>query len=302
MNTLKRVSLEEEFKKNPELKQEDLDNLMDWYSKQPHFPQNVSKLDLVVFLHSNYYRLEPTKTTIENFLTCRTHVPEFFANRDPLGSKELRLIMGTLLVVPLEQKTPEGYGVIYSRLINYEPERFVYNDGMRLFNMIADLWALQNGTMKGHVLICDIVGVQMVHALRISPIGVKKYLYYLQEAVPIRLKALHFMNTTSVMDFILGLMKPFMKKELMDSLFLHNTLKSLEKHIPLEILPNEAGGKAGPMMDIYDKVLKNVEANRDFYLEEEATMRVNETLRPGKAKSASDLFGIEGSFKKLDID
>lgn len=85
-------------------------------------------------------------------------------------------------------------------------------------------------------------------------------------------------------------------------LYLHNTLDSLKKHLPIEILPNEAGGKAGPMMELYDKVLKNMEENREFFLEEEASLRVNEALRPGKAKSASDLFGIEGTFKKLDID
>ena len=95
MNTIKRVPIEEEFKRNPELKEEDLQHLRDWCSKQPHFPE-IGDNELIIFLHSNYYRLEPTKVTIENFLTCRTHVPEFFSNRDPLGSKELRTAMGTL--------------------------------------------------------------------------------------------------------------------------------------------------------------------------------------------------------------
>lgn len=96
METVKRVTLEEEFKRNPELKKEELQSLRDWYSKQPHLPQNVTDTELVLFLHSNYYRIEPTKTTIENFFTCRTHVPEFFSNRDPLGSKEIRMAIGTL--------------------------------------------------------------------------------------------------------------------------------------------------------------------------------------------------------------
>lgn len=87
---------------------------------------------------------------------------------------------------------------------------------MRLFNMIADLWLIAGGTMNGHILIVDIFGVQMVHALRLNPMGIKKYLFYLQEATPLRIKGLHFINTTPVMDFILNIMKPFLKKELMD--------------------------------------------------------------------------------------
>lgn len=83
---------------------------------------------------------------------------------------------------------------------------------------------------------------------------------------------------------------------------MHPNVDSLAKHLDVSILPDEAGGKAGPMMDDWNKITKHLEDNRQFFIEEEATMRVNEALRQGKAKSASDLFGIEGSFKKLDID
>ena len=83
------ITLEEEFKKNPELKESDLQSLKEWCRKQPHLPE-VSDLDLVLFLHSNYYLMEPTKMTIDNFYTMRTHMPEFFTNRDVLKSKDLQ--------------------------------------------------------------------------------------------------------------------------------------------------------------------------------------------------------------------
>lgn len=112
--------------------------------------------------------------------------------------------------------TKEGYKIVYSRLIDYEPSHFVYNDTMKYFTMVTDLWLYREGSAKGHVIVIDMNRVTFAHAGRLSPMGIKKFLYYLQESIPIRLVGLHFINTNAVMDIILAMMKPFMKKELMD--------------------------------------------------------------------------------------
>jgi len=112
--------------------------------------------------------------------------------------------------------TKEGYKLVYTRLTDYEPSHFVYNDIMKYFSMVVDLWLYTEGTAKGHIIIIDMAGVTFAHAGRLNPIGIKKFLHYLQEAIPIRLKGMHFINTNAVMDIILSMMKPFMKKELMD--------------------------------------------------------------------------------------
>lgn len=301
MSTFKSVSFEEELKKNSELKKDDVQMLREWCAKQPHLPK-IEDQELALFLHSNYYRLEPTKSTIETYYTIRTHVPEFFSNRDPLGTKELRKSFQTLTCMVLDGHTREGHKIIYGRLIDFEPSNYVYNDGMKYLNMVIDLWLRTEGTTAGHVILFDTKNVAFGHVGRLSPMGLKKFLVYLQDALPVRLKGLHFMNTSSVMDVILNMMKPFMKKELMDMLHMHSTSESLDKFIPLDVLPNEVGGKAGPLMELHEKQIKKLEDNRDWFREEELTKRVNESLRPGKGKTVTDLFGIEGSFKKLEID
>ncbi|CAG9567049.1 unnamed protein product [Danaus chrysippus] len=43
-----------------------------------------------------------------------------------------------------------------------------------------------------------------------------------------------------------------------------------------------------------------VESYRDWFLNEEECS--DESLRPGKPRSSSSLFGVDGSFRQLDVD
>ena len=80
-------------------------------------------------------------------------------------------------------------------------------------------------------------------------------------------------------------------------------MQGLEKfNISIDSLPNESGGKAGTVKELFDEVIKTIELNSEYFIEDEKYKRVDESKRPGNAKNASELFGVEGSFKKLDID
>ncbi|XP_071639835.1 alpha-tocopherol transfer protein-like [Temnothorax longispinosus] len=300
MASIKLVSFEEELKNNPELKEADIQMLKEWCKKQPHLPK-ISDSELALFLHSNYYRLEPTKTTIDTFYTVRTHVPEFFCNRDPNNNKELKKAIETATHQILEGTTKEGYKIIYGRFLDSDPSHFVYNDVMKFLNMVIDLCLYTEGTCEGYIMLFDVKNVSFGHVGRLSPMGLKKWLYYLQEGLPVRLKGFHFMNSSPVMDVIMNMMRPFMKKQLMDMLHMHTTSDTLEKFISLEVLPNESSGQAGSLQELHDKQVKKLVDYVAWFQEEEGH-RVNEALRPGKPKTATNLFGVEESFKKLEID
>lgn len=57
-------------------------------------------------------------------------------------------------------------------------------------------------------------------------------------------------------------------------------------------------------IEIYriEKYYKRLVERREHFLEEERTRRVKEKLRPAKSRIINDYFGLEGTFKKLDID
>lgn len=92
MAMIKMVPLEEEINNNPQLRKADIDTLREWYNQQPHLPKITDK-ELALFLHSNYYDLESSKRTIDSYFTMRTHIPEFFSDRDPIENKDIREAM-----------------------------------------------------------------------------------------------------------------------------------------------------------------------------------------------------------------
>ncbi|XP_071570123.1 alpha-tocopherol transfer protein-like [Temnothorax nylanderi] len=140
------------------------------------------------------------------------------------------------------------------------------------------------------------------HVARMSPLGLKKMLYYIQKASPIRLKGIHIINAPPAMELLMNTAKPFMKKEMMDIIHFHSSFKSLSEYIPVDVLPNEMGEKAGSVHELAEIQVKKLEDYREWFLLDEVNRRVNDASRIGKSKSVNDLFGIEGSFKKLDID
>lgn len=300
MRKLVPITLEEEIRKNPQLREEDINALREWAQKQPHLP-SVQDRELVLFLHSCYYSLESAKATADSYFTARSHLPEFFTKRDATRS-EIRTAVGVTGFVTLPKATPDGHKVIFCRNVNPDPSLFVHCEATKVFLMVTDLWLLSEGTAPGHVIVFDMEGATLGHLARMGIVTFKKFFYYLQEALPFRLKGLHFINVVPFMDKLMAMMKPFMKKEVLDVLHIHaDGLDSLEKFVPRYVLPEEYGGDAPSFISMHELTLPRLLANREYFAAEEKRV-VQETRRPGKACNAGDLFGVEGSFKKLDID
>lgn len=78
-------------------------------------------------------------------------------------------------------------------------------------------------------------------------------------------------------------------------------MELLTKEIPLKYLPKELGGENGSYDEICAEWEKKVDQYRDYF-KRNAEFGTDESLRPGKAIDFDSMFGIEGSFRKLNVD
>nr|CAD7399371.1 unnamed protein product [Timema poppensis] len=335
---MSRFTTDEEYRKNPKLRPEDIRYLQDWISKQPHLPAvparpnfAVDKLRMQItvpkpFSSSSVIMLESAKSVIEHHYTIKTHATEIWSNRDPLSreiqdaldvtpaflplppvalklpmafstpletlkapsvrnsnqtilsvngqlclnvptslSAGIKLFLILRYMVLLPERDRSGNLVLLFRMANYEPSRFIQERASKALLMLNDVALLEHGTVPGLTLVLDSKGVGFNFLPRVSIPNLKKMIMFLQIVI----------HSSGLEDFY--------------------------KIVPNEILPKEYGGEAGTIEEAHKRSYEKMKQHRNWFIEEEK-LRVDESKRLGKAKSASDVFGLEGSFKKLDID
>ncbi|PSN33670.1 hypothetical protein C0J52_21786 [Blattella germanica] len=235
-----------------ETRKEDVEYLRNWLASQHHLPP-VSDKQLELFLHSCKYHLESTKTTIETYYTVKTSAPEFFNSRDP-SCQELQQLRDVIQLAPLPKKSPKGYTVIIGRLKDTDPSHFFLNSAIKLLFMIIDACQEAEGPLPGLVYIFDMQGVVFGHMTRVNFASIKKYFLYSQEAMPVRLKAIHILNVNPVISQVMALIRQFVSKERMKMIHLHTGIpdKFLEA-IPQDLLPSDYHGKEPTFVELFAK-------------------------------------------------
>lgn len=286
---------------------------------QGHIHTIIDDGRLRTFLRGCKFSLEKVKQKLDMYYTMRTAIPEFFTNRD-IDRPELAEIMDIADMPPLPGLTPAGCRVICLRAVDRENMPNNVADGMKLALMLGDIrLAEEKVGVAGDVYILDASVATPTHFAKFTPALVKKFLVCVQEAYPVKLKEVHVINLSPLVDTIVSFVKPFLKEKIRERIHLHSNLEDLYKFVPKEMLPAEYGGNAGPIKTLsgkktfvvsrnyYWKILfveqwKNKMKEYSGYFKEQENCKANEALRPGGARAADDLFGMDGTFRQLSID
>lgn len=100
-----------------------------------------------------------------------------------------------------------------TKFLNPDPSKFDYLECTKYLFMTCEVQNMIQGTSEGQVIIFDTSGLSFGHIVHVNLMIVKKILYYVQESIPVRLKAIHIVNTVPIVDTVINMIKPFLKAE-----------------------------------------------------------------------------------------
>ncbi|CAH0726036.1 unnamed protein product, partial [Brenthis ino] len=95
----------------------------------------------------------------------------------------------------------------------------------------------------GVSVIMDMKGLSFSQVMQFTPSFAKMAVDWIQDCIPIRLKAVHIINQPYIFNMLFAIFKPFMREKLRSRVFLHGSNnKSILKHINAEALTKRMGG------------------------------------------------------------
>lgn len=274
--------------------------LKEWLKQQPHLPSEFEDDRMERWIVDTHNSLERTKSCLEMYFSLKNIIPEFLTHRDP-AAPWFRKATDLYYVVPLPGLTPEYSRVIVCGATECDPSKFCFLDFCKLAFLFHDLRKRDDFSLS-LVYVLDMTNYSAGYLTKISVPTLRKVISSHKKCFVLPIHAVHLINAKQDANIILGLIKSVVAPKVMKRVYIHsNGLETLYQHVPRQNLPNEYGGEAGKLDELYASWKKHMESSRDWLLEQDR-FRSDETKRPGKAISAEDIFGVEGSFRQLSID
>ncbi|XP_055642662.1 alpha-tocopherol transfer protein-like [Toxorhynchites rutilus septentrionalis] len=198
---------------------------------------------LLIYLRPCHFYAESALKLMRNVAEFQKSHHSLLHNLVPTDLKEE--ITNHDLVTVLTNRDQKGRRIVVVRVGGVWDPKLVHEDKIfAILYTFQKLAVMEPATqINGIVVIYDFDGLGMKQVKGMSPGAAKRLLTFIQEAAPVRIKAVHFTKEPLLFNMVWALMKPFVKEKLKNRMFFHGAdMKKLHKHVDADCLPANYGG------------------------------------------------------------
>ncbi|GFY64679.1 alpha-tocopherol transfer protein-like [Trichonephila inaurata madagascariensis] len=221
-----------------------LDDLKEKILSEKSLISNPNTSFLLQFLRARKFNSEAAFTLLKSYYKHRLKYPSLYQNYTPKGYLK---VMKENLIKILDTRAKDGSAIYIARFGLWNPEITSFEDLLG-FGLLCNEKALDYPVTQicGITSIEDLKNLSWSHLFHTSVSSIKCFVSASQDCFPIRHKAIHVINNTSIFSILFSVIKPFISKKMVERIHFHgDDLKSLHQYISPSVLPSEFGGTQG---------------------------------------------------------
>ncbi|KAK7792962.1 hypothetical protein R5R35_002613 [Gryllus longicercus] len=161
----------------------------------------------------------------------------------PMSRVDVVANSGTVCILP--RRDQFGRRMLLLQTGKWDPKKLTMDELLSAVLMFLEIAIVEPSTqVAGVVILWDLEGLSLSQVLKFTPTFAKNLLHLIQDCVPLRVKAFHFINQSNLFDIAFNVLKPFLKEKLRSRLYFHGkSSKTLLDHVDPKLLPKQYGGE-----------------------------------------------------------
>ncbi|KAJ3652521.1 hypothetical protein Zmor_018477 [Zophobas morio] len=225
---------------------------------------------IVIFLISSENKIDKAKQIIEAYFKVKNGYPNVFNNID-LDSEPIKNIQKVAGVCILPNRIDNKSVVVFGKLTDTNYRNVELLPLIKLCFMYVHMVQIEDPP-SDIVAVVDMQGVGFMHLTCIKMEPVLAFLKFIQEGLPLKIRAAHILNTNYIFYRALNLFKRFIGTEILKLVHPHSSDMKLEhfheEWVPASCLPKEYGGEV-PFEQLVSRTQKDNKKMQPFLDAEE---------------------------------
>jgi len=295
-----------ELREDDKTREQALAQMREWIAKTNYIKDcRVDSNFLLRFLRVKKFSVPMAQETLLKYIAMRQQHTHWFHSTTIADPLVLDLVnRGVAFALPGRDKY--GRRVMFTVGGNIDSSYHTSESVMKAIMLTFESMLEDEETqIRGFSHILDESGITLSHLTLWNPSDLSKIFGTCEKSMPMRHKRLDFVRLPTLLNYVYEFAtNTLMSEKLRNRIKLHKDSVSLMEHVDPKILPKEYGGEI-PMAKMIEMFKEEI-ASRDARVLALDRMHLDLELVK-KSKSApksvcSDILGMSGSFKKLDID